>query len=108
MIDAAEAYRMGLAFRLVPRDDLAADVQRFARRLAMIPPAALRLNKRQLAGMLEMAGLDQALAYGALTGVICHSLMETADAADGRNLAQIRRTEGLHAFLDARDGPFRD
>jgi enoyl-CoA hydratase len=108
MIDAREAFRIGLAFRVVPHETLAAEVQRFARRLAMIPPLALRLNKRQLDGTLELAGMRDALAYGALTTTLAHSLQELAETPDGRNLAELRRREGLRAFLEARDGPFRE
>ena len=106
-IDAQEAHRIGLAFRVVPHDTLADEAQRFAARLAMIPPAALRLNKAQLDGMQDLAGMRNALAYGALAGAICHSLQEQAETPDGRNLSEIRRQEGMKAFLEARDGPFR-
>jgi enoyl-CoA hydratase/carnithine racemase len=106
-IDAQEAHRIGLAFRVVPHDTLVDEAQRFAARLAMIPPAALRLNKAQLDGMQDLAGMRNALAYGALAGAICHSLQEQAETPDGRNLSEIRRQEGMKAFLEARDGPFR-
>jgi enoyl-CoA hydratase/carnithine racemase len=107
-IDAQEAYRIGLAFRVVPHDQLAAEAHRFARRLALIPPVALRLNKRQLDGMLDLAGMRNAVAYGALAATICHAMQEDAETPDGRNLAEIRRREGLRAFLQARDAPYRD
>jgi enoyl-CoA hydratase/carnithine racemase len=106
-IDAQEAHRIGLAFRVVPHDRLAAEVQRFAARLAMIPPAALRLNKAQLDGVQDMAGMRSALAYGALAGALCHSLQDAAETPDGRNLSEIRRREGMRAFLEARDAPYR-
>jgi enoyl-CoA hydratase/carnithine racemase len=108
VIDAQEAYRIGLAFRLVPHEQLAAEAQKFARRLALIPPAALRLNKRQLDGMQDMAGMHNALRYGALAGALCHAMQEFAETPDGRNLGEIRRTEGMRAFLEARDAPYRD
>lgn len=107
-IDAQEAHRIGLAFRVVPHDQLQAAVQRFARRLAMLPPLGLRLNKRQLDASLELSGMRHGLAYGALAGAICHALQDSATTPDGRNLAQIRREQGVKAFLEARDAPFRD
>ncbi|HZR97087.1 MAG TPA: enoyl-CoA hydratase/isomerase family protein [Chloroflexota bacterium] len=108
MIDAQEAFRIGLAFRIVPHDELAETVQRFARRLALIPPAALRLNKRQLDGALEMAGIYQALEYGALAAALVHAA-DSADAPEGgRRLHEVREAEGLGAFLAARDKPFED
>lgn len=107
-IDAQEALRIGLALRVVPHDRLADEARRFARRLTLIPPAALRLNKRQLDGVMDLAGMRTGLAYGALAGTICHSLQETAETPDGRNLGEIRRAEGMKAFLEARDAPYRD
>ena len=107
-IDAQEAYRMGLTFRVVPHDQLAAEVQRFARRLAMVPPIALRLNKRQLDGVMDMAGMRNGLAYGALAGAIGHALQDRAETPDGRSLSEIRRNEGMEAFLRERDRPYRE
>ncbi len=107
-IDAQEAFRMGLAFRVVPHVRLADEAQRFARRLAMIPPLALKLNKRQLDGVQDMAGMGNGLKYGALAAALCHSMQDTAETPDGRNLAAIRREEGMKAFLEARDAPYRE
>jgi enoyl-CoA hydratase len=108
MIDAREAHRIGLAFRVVPHDQLADAVQRFARRLAMIPPAALRLNKRQLDGALEMAGMYRALEYGALAAALVHAIESTDEPDGGRRLRAVRDAEGLGAFLTARDTPFQE
>jgi hypothetical protein len=35
-------------------------------------------------------------------------MQEFAETPDGRNLGEIRRTQGMRAFLDARDAPYRD
>jgi enoyl-CoA hydratase/carnithine racemase len=107
-IDAQEAFRVGLAFRVVPHDQLTAEVERFARRLAMVPPIALRLNKRQLDGVMDMAGMRNGLAYGALAAAIGHTLQDRAETPDGRSLSEIRRNEGMEAFLKERDRPFRE
>jgi enoyl-CoA hydratase len=106
-IDAQEAFRMGLAFRVVPHDQFMDEVRRFARKLAMIPPFALKLNKRQLDGVQDMAGMGNGLKYGALAAALCHSMQDTAETPDGQNLAQIRREQGMKAFLEARDAPYR-
>ena len=106
MIDAQEAHRISLAFRVVPHDALAEAVQQFARRLALIPPAALRLNKRQLDGALEMAGMWQALEYGALAATLVHAVDSSDEAAEGQRLRGVRDREGMGAFLAARDTPF--
>ena len=81
--------------------------RRFARRLAMIPPFSLKLNKRQLDGVQDMAGMGNGLKYGALAAAICHSMQDTAETPDGVNLTQLRREQGMKAFLEARDAPYR-
>jgi len=106
-IDAQEAFRIGLAFRVLPHEGFMAEVQRFAARLALVPPNAMRLNKRQLDASLELSGMRHGLSYAAMAAALAHSLQDTAETPDGRNLAEIRRDEGMKAFLEARDAPYR-
>ena len=108
LIDANEAYRIGLALRVVPSDELMPAAMRLAKRLASIPPIALRLNKRSLDGVQDMSGLKNSLEYSHLVAAVCHTLQYEAESADGRNLQELREREGLKAFLEARDGPFRE
>lgn len=65
-IDAAEAHRLGMVNRLVPKEDLAAEAEALARRLATRPPLAVRGIKRAVAAALvddeaslEVAGEEQ-------------------------------------------------
>lgn len=106
-IDAQEAHRIGLALRVVPHERLQAEAHAFAVRLAMIPPLALRLNKRALDGAMDMGGLKNGLEYSHLVASICHTLQYEATTPDGRNLEEIREAQGLRAFIQARDEPFR-
>jgi enoyl-CoA hydratase len=106
-IDAQEAHRIGLALRVVPQDRLQEEAHSFAARLAMIPPLALKFNKRSIDGSMDMAGLRNSLEYAHLAAAICHTLQYEATTPDGRNLEEIRSEHGLRAFLEARDGPFR-
>ena len=108
LIDANEAYRIGLALRVVPSDELMPAAMRLAKRLASIPPIALRLNKRSLDGVQDMSGPKNSLEYSHLVDAVCHTLQYEAESADGRNLQELREREGLKAFLEARDGPFRE
>jgi enoyl-CoA hydratase len=60
-IGAGEAERWGLVNRAVPDDALDAEVDGWARRLAGLPPAALRQQKALLAGWRRI-DLDSAIA----------------------------------------------
>ncbi|RLC72302.1 MAG: hypothetical protein DRI26_03275 [Chloroflexi bacterium] len=59
LIDAREAWRLGLINQVVPREELLPTAQRLARKLASRNPLALRLAKRAIT-----QGLDLRLAEG--------------------------------------------
>ena len=91
MIDAAEALRIGLVNRVVPHDDLAADVEAFAAKLAAAPRTSVRLAKRSLraAGERSLAECIDAEAEAQ------RECWESADSA-----------EGLRAFVEKRAAKF--
>jgi enoyl-CoA hydratase/carnithine racemase len=70
-IDAQEALRIGLVTRVVPDDQLLAEANRVAERIAVNPPRSIRLAKRllreaqhgRLHDVLELSAAFQALAH---------------------------------------------
>lgn len=64
-IDGEEAMRIGLVNRVVEDEHLLAQARELARRLAMIPPPAMHLNKEGLNKAYEMRGLQSTIDYGA-------------------------------------------
>ena len=95
-IDAAEAYRIGLANKVAPHDDLMAETLELARRLRDGPRFAIGVTKRLLdveAGM----GIEAALEMEATTQAHC---MQTADFREGfrafmeREAPRFNREEG--------------
>lgn len=105
-ISAQTAKEIGLLVDVVPHEELLPAALALAERIAMVPPLAVRLNKRMLDGILEMSGLDKSQEYGHVVAAICHTLGDQATDQAGRRLSTIRETEGLRAMLEARDGPF--
>ena len=78
-IDAAEAYRIGLANKVVPHEELMPEALKLARRLRDGPRIAIGVTKKLLdleAGM----DLDAALEMEAMTQAHC---MQTADFHEG-------------------------
>jgi enoyl-CoA hydratase len=92
MIDAQEAYRIGLVNRVVPADRLLAEARALAEKLVGKPPVALRLIKE---AMNEGYDLDllKGLAIEAKAFAIAFS---TEDKA-----------EGVAAFLEKRQAAFK-
>ena len=101
--DAAEALRIGIVNEVVPHDELMGAAQRIARRIALLPPDTIRLNKAITTYGLEAMGLRNALDAASMISVIAHS---SVDAEDLDELHRLRATEGLRASLAHRDDPF--
>lgn len=92
MIDAREAYRIGLVNKVVPSGELMAEVEKVARRIATKSPIALRLCLEAMIHGVEMP-LPDGLRYEAtLFGMAA----TTEDAV-----------EGTRAFLEKRKPAFK-
>jgi enoyl-CoA hydratase len=92
MIDAAEAYRIGLANRVVSADRLMDEVRALAERLLGKAPVALRLIKEAMNEGYDL-DLPKGLAIEAKAWAVVYS---TED-----------KTEGVAAFLEKRQPRFR-
>lgn len=92
IIDAQEAYRIGLVNRLVPPEDLERETRELARRIALGPPIAIKLIREGIFYGLNQ-DLDGALQYAQLA-------MGIADHTDDYR-------EGVTAFLEKRRPVFR-
>ncbi|MEP7292822.1 MAG: enoyl-CoA hydratase-related protein [Chloroflexota bacterium] len=86
-MDAAEAYRIGLANRILPTETFMADVLEYATRISQQAPGALRRAKQALLASLE-SGYDAALAREA------EHQRDILKSEDG--------TEGFMAFVQKR------
>jgi len=103
-VTAQEALQLGMVARVVPHEQVLDEALRMARRIAMVPPYAVRMTKDSLRRTYEIMGFANAqhqhkandtLVLGA-TGIpekdYLFGLMEAGD---------------MRAFLEARDGPFK-
>ena len=101
--DAAEALRIGIVNEVVAPDALMGAATALARRIALMPPDSVRLNKAITTYGLEAMGLRAALDTAGLLSVIAHA---SVDAEDLDELHRLRKTAGLRASLSHRDDPF--
>jgi enoyl-CoA hydratase/carnithine racemase len=101
--DAAEAERIGVVNEVVEHDRLMEAAVAFGKRLALVPPDAVRINKAITARGLEVMGLRSAMTMASALSVIVHSSTDSPDIAE---LYRIRNEEGMRASLQHRDGPF--
>jgi len=97
LVDAQEARRIGLVNRVVAADELAAEVDRLADRLARVPPDVMAPTKLMLNRAMEAAGFGDAVQIGLdLQSFV--NMSETSRAFD-----EIVRRHGLKAALAWRD-----
>ena len=92
IIDAEEAFKIGLVSKVVPAEKLAAEAESLAQKMAGQAPISLRFVKEAVNKGLDLT-LDQGLR---LEGDLYFLLHTTAD-----------RTEGIKAFLEKRKAEFK-
>jgi enoyl-CoA hydratase len=103
VVDAQAALRLGLVNRVVPGDQLLVEAEVIARKIAALPPRAVRLNKLLVNRTHELSGLFAALDYRSdprISG-------DAAPAAPDPHLAVLQE-QGWEAFKQSRDVLYRD
>ena len=101
-IDGKTAERIGLIMQAVPADQLDAEVQRLAGRVANIPLELLAPHKSLINKVMGLMGhaVAQQMAFDTVS--ITHY------SNSRRNFTEMAEKEGLRAALLNRDGPFGD
>jgi enoyl-CoA hydratase/carnithine racemase len=103
MLDAAALYRLGLVNRVVPGPELEAAAWALAERLAQVPPYPLQMKKRSLRQAYNLMGLGAAARHNGLAD----TLVIGANLPEQQALLEVLVRDGMRAFLEARDGPFK-
>lgn len=101
IMDAHEAQRIGLVNRVVPADQLFAEAEKLARRLAALPQRAVRTNKLLVNRVHELAGFHAALDYR--SDPVVRALSEDSGAEGLNEHLRVLREQGWEAFRASRD-----
>jgi enoyl-CoA hydratase len=101
-LSAADAERIGLVNRVVPRARLEEETMRLARELAVVDPLAMRLTKRAINRSWDISGFREAL----LEGVEIGAEIETAQVPEREEFDRIAAERGLKEALRWRDQRF--
>ncbi len=104
MIDAKTALDYGMVNRVVPAAELRDATLRYARRLALIAPEALRWGKRTINRGAEIAGFRAAVESSVDSFVSLYSTQTEIGREFGRRVA----ADGLKAALDWRRAQFKE
>jgi enoyl-CoA hydratase len=100
-ISGVEAARRGWATRAYPAAELESQVLDIARRIALLPPDIVQLNKRTVHRQMDLMGLRAALRAGT---ELC--ALGTHQKSFHEFIGKMR--QGLTAALSERDAPFGD
>ena len=92
MMDAAEAERSGLVSRVVPLDQLDAEVMATAKKIAALSPLAVKMNKEMVNAAYDTT-MDQGVKFERR---LFHSLFAFED-----------QSEGMAAFIEKRKPEFK-
>jgi enoyl-CoA hydratase/carnithine racemase len=101
--DAEEALRIGMVNEVVPHEQLMETVRALARRIALVPEPAVRLNKAIAMQGIQAAGLHGALLLEGTYG----ALAQSSHNEYRQQLFDVHATQGVKAYLEMRDGPFQ-
>jgi enoyl-CoA hydratase len=104
MIDAGTAMQFGMVNRVVPTAELRTATMKYAKRLSLISPEALRWGKRVINRGAEIAGFRAAIESGVDSFV---SLYATQTEV-GKEFGRITGEQGLKAALEWRAAQFRE
>jgi enoyl-CoA hydratase len=100
-IDAADAHRLGLVNRVVPRSDLDQETMALAERIAKVPAATVRNVKRSINHAQDLAGFRNALEYHFMVHQFQHNTKTSLDA-----LAERKQKGSMKEVFRDRDKDF--
>lgn len=98
-ISAADAERLGMVNRVVPRDELASVVQEMAEAIALVPPATAAVVKRSINKTLELMGQKDSWDYH----FMAHHWMHNTDTALGALERRMQKSSMKEVFAEHRD-----
>lgn len=103
-IDAGEALKLGLVSKVVPQNQLLPEARRIAWRVAQVPAYAVQLTKRSIKAAYEMMGFKNTMELHRANDAL---VIDASQIEEKRKLMDVLMENGLKAFLELRDGPFR-
>ena len=98
LIDAQEAYRLGLVNKVVPQDKLEEEVDKLALTIAKLPVATVEYNKKLINMAYEMMNIRSVVDSSMELEAV--SLASSGSLAEISEFNRLRQEQGLKAALD--------
>ncbi|MBM2827312.1 MAG: hypothetical protein HW403_1376 [Dehalococcoidia bacterium] len=107
LIDAHTAERYGLVNKVVPNDKLMEEAEALAQKIAALPPATVKSDKRLINRVFELMGLLESISYRN-NPAYSEATQVTAQSQEDLELRKLLDEQGWEAFIRRRDAPFRE
>lgn len=107
LIDAQEAWRLGLVNKVVPRDKLEGEVNKLAKTMSKCPAVGIEYSKKAVNMVYELMNLRLAIERAAELDAICCSASAESNP-ERAEFDRISREEGLKAALTWRKNKFAE
>ncbi len=102
---AVDAERWGVVNKVVSPDQLEAEVMRYARLIARMPPEAPKLIKENLKFAMNRMGARDSILFGTKTNILGHLARVTPRE---KEFYTILKQQGMKAAIEYRDKPFEE
>ncbi len=103
-VSAQEALGLGMIARVLPPEQLLPEAMRMARRIALVPPYAVRMTKDSLRRTYESMGFMNAQYQHKANDTL---VLGSVGIPEKDRLFGLMESGDMKAFLEARDGPFK-
>jgi len=100
--DGKEAERIGIVNECLPQDKLMPTVMALAKRIAMVPPNAVRSMKRLVLSGFMAYGIGAAMEVCAPYSTLAHC----SHGPERQAMFDAQKERGMKGFLEERDGKF--
>ena len=108
LIDAQEAWRLGLVNKVVPSDKLEEEVNKMARTISKVPAVTNEYSKVAVNAAYEMMGIRQVMERNDELEVICYAGAKDEMLPEAAEFKKIRTEQGLKAALAWRSDRFAE
>ncbi|MGH9211467.1 MAG: enoyl-CoA hydratase [Acidimicrobiales bacterium] len=102
-IDAAEAWRLGLVNKVVPRDELTAATEELAHKVALVPPITAQMVKQSLNHTADLMGKSHSWRFHFVAHHFTHNTATALDMLEERK--QKSSVQEIFADRDRGDAP---
>jgi len=106
LIDAQEAYRLGLVNKVVPEDKLEEEVNKMAQTIAKLPTATVEYNKKLINMAYELMNIKLVIERSSELEAVC--LASTQSLPEVAEFERLRNEKGLKAALNWNSARFAE